>query len=88
MVRRYQIGRDPHRLMSNSTDGIDPKSEKAGKMTKELPVDSNRGLAGKRRELVTGKGYAHTWGRLAPPSSRPAATMAVTIPEYPVQRQI
>jgi CO/xanthine dehydrogenase FAD-binding subunit len=33
-------------------------------------------------------GNAHSWGRSAPPSSRPAATMAVTIPEYPVQRQI
>jgi CO/xanthine dehydrogenase FAD-binding subunit len=33
-------------------------------------------------------GNAHGWGRSAPPSSRPAATMAVTIPEYPVQRQI
>jgi hypothetical protein len=24
---RYQIGRNPHRLMSNSADGVDPKSE-------------------------------------------------------------
>jgi hypothetical protein len=43
MGRRYPIGRHPHRLMSNSTDGVDPNPKMAGKTTKELPVDSNRG---------------------------------------------
>jgi len=44
MGQRYQIGRHPHRLMFNSKDSVDPKSEDgARKMAKELPGGSNRG---------------------------------------------
>ena len=65
-----------------------------------LPYPSSNGRAADFRLGVTGMGVvpqrvtaqlvgnAHGWGRSAPPNSRPAATMAVTIPEYPVQRQI
>ena len=53
--------------------------------------DLLRDAAPKKKAAMTKQvlqGHAHGWGRSAPPSSRPAATMAVTIPEYPVQRQI
>jgi CO/xanthine dehydrogenase FAD-binding subunit len=49
--------------------------------------DLLRDAAPKKKAAMTKQvlqGHAHS----APPSSRPAATMAVTIPEYPVQRQI
>jgi len=89
MGQRYQIGRHPHRLMFNSKDSVDPKSEDGAQNGKRASGRFQSWASPTSvASVVTGGGYAHVWGRLGPPSSRPAATMAVTIPEYPVQRQI